>query len=70
MGAGKTYIGDRDGLVVVTTQVLEQVLDEDRALGDLAVNFERLVVGGGKVDEAAGGLLGGRRHVCDDCGMW
>jgi hypothetical protein len=62
--ASATYVGDGDGLIVVTTEVLEQVLDEDGALGDLALDLEGLVVRGREVDNGAG--FGSSRHACGD----
>ena len=41
-----TYVGDGDGIAVVA-DVLEQVLDEDGALSNLALDADVGVVGGG-----------------------
>ena len=65
-----THVGDGDGLVAIDAQILEQVLDEDRALGNIARNRDLGVIGGGELDGVGGRLAGGgsgsSRHV--DCG--
>lgn len=66
-----TYVGDGNGLIVVAAQVLEQVLDQDGALGNLALDAHRLVVGGGEVDDRTGGGISGCGHGCGNvCLVW
>ena len=54
-----TYVGDGDRLVIVTTEILKQVLDEDGTLRNLAVDGDLGVVRGLQVDLLLGLLLGG-----------
>lgn len=60
MGPAGTYVGNGDGLGSLAAQILEQVLDEDRALGDLAVDLDGRVVGCGEVNELR--LIGSAGH--------
>lgn len=58
-GMGHAYVGDGDGLIVVAAKILKQVLDQDGALSDLAIDIEILVVARGEADLLAGGGFGG-----------
>jgi hypothetical protein len=49
-----TYVGDGDGLGRDVAKILEQVLDQDGALGDLARDLDLLLVGSGEVDHVGG----------------
>jgi hypothetical protein len=64
-----TYVGNRDGLVVVAAKILEQVLDEDRALGDGALDFNSGAVGGGHLDLLLGGCCSHYSYECG-CTCW
>jgi hypothetical protein len=66
-----TYVGDGDGIAVVA-DVLEQVLDEDRALSDLALDADIGVVGGGQGDLLRGVGSSGRHDdgSCEVFGGW
>lgn len=60
---GDTYVGNRDSFRVVDTEILQQVLDEDAALSDVAVDVEGSIVGGGQDDLVLAHLGSGRgRH--------
>jgi hypothetical protein len=50
-GEVKTYVGDGDRLLGFTTEILEQVLDEDGALSDRALDLHLDTIGGGNADE-------------------
>jgi hypothetical protein len=63
-GGGCTYIGDGDGLLGLTTKILEQVLDEDGALGDSALWLHDDAIGGGDADQLDVCVGGGGGH-CD-----
>ena len=54
------YVGDGDGLIIVTAEVLKKVLDEDGALRDLAVDGHVLVVTCNETDSLRGSSVG--RH--------
>ena len=45
------YIRDGDGLVGFTTKILEQVLDQDGALGNGALDLHVDAIRGGDADE-------------------
>jgi hypothetical protein len=57
-----TYVGDGNRLFAHVTKILEHVLDEDRALDDVAVDLKVGIVGGGEADLLVV-FLGGGRHV-------
>lgn len=59
-----TYVRNGNGLVVVAAQIFEQVLDENGALGDLALNSHILAIGRGKLHEL-GGIGGCGSHVVE-----
>jgi hypothetical protein len=46
-----TYVRDGNGLVGFTTEILEQVLDQDGALGNRALDLHVDTIGGGDADE-------------------
>jgi hypothetical protein len=54
----RTYVRNRNRLGGLAAQVLEQVLDEDRALSHLALNLQRRIIRGGEVHNV---LAGSRR---------
>jgi hypothetical protein len=60
-----TYIGNGDGVAVVAN-VLEQVLDENGALGNLALDADISIVGGGQGD-LLWGLGSSSRHDDGSC---
>jgi hypothetical protein len=45
------YVGNRNGLGGITTKILEQVLDENGALGNGALDLHMDTIGGGDADE-------------------
>lgn len=65
-----TYVGNGDGLLVVDTEILQQVLDQDGALGNIAIHGDLSVVGCGKLNLilTAIGDGSGSRH--GGCSMW
>ena len=60
-GFGEAYVRDRDGFIVVAAEILEQVLDQNGALSDLAVDLHVSIVAGDKLDLGSVGCLG--RHI-------
>jgi hypothetical protein len=57
-----TYVGDGDVLLGFTAEILEQVLDEDGALGDGALDLHVDAIGGGDVDGLDVGSGGSGSH--------